>query len=131
MSNSPNSSPKPTDSELSILRVLWEQGDCTVRQVSDELNRDRETGYTTVLKLMQIMLEKGLVARDASQRTHVYRAKFSAERTQRQLVADLVHRAFGGSSQKLVMQALAAKKASKEELAEIQKLINEMKGGSK
>src|SRR3954462_2539210 len=122
---------KPTDSELSILHVLWERGASTVRQVAEELNRDRATGYTTVLKLMQIMLEKKLVARDESQRTHVYRARYSADRTQRQLVADLLHRAFGGSSQKMVMHALAANKASKQELAEIQKLIDSMKGGSR
>src|SRR5262245_4742516 len=123
-----SNAPRPTDAELSILRVLWEHGPSTVRQVSDELNRQRETGYTTVLKLMQIMTEKGLLLRDESSRTHVYRPKISQEKTLRQLVNDLLHRAFGGSAQKLVMQALAAKKASRAELDEIQKLIDEMKG---
>jgi BlaI family transcriptional regulator, penicillinase repressor len=121
---------RPTDFELAILRVLWELGPSTVRAVADELRRrdGRDAGYTTVLKLLQIMLDKHLVARDEAQRTHVYRARFSEEKTQRQLVADLLQRAFGGSSRKLVMQALAAKKASRSELDEIQKLIDGMKG---
>ena len=125
-------SPRPTDAELSILRVLWHKGPCTVREIADELNRDRPTnspaGYTTVLKLMQIMTEKGLLLRDESNRTHIYRPKLTEEKTLRQLVADLMHRAFGGSAQKLVMQALATKKASRQELDEIQKLIDQMKG---
>jgi BlaI family transcriptional regulator, penicillinase repressor len=125
--------PRPTDAELAILRVLWQQGPSTVRQVRDVLERSQLTGYTTVLKLLQIMIEKGLVARDESQRTHVYRASRSEGQTQRQLVGDLVHRAFGGSASKLVMQALATKKASADELAEIRKLIEnlerERKGG--
>jgi BlaI family transcriptional regulator, penicillinase repressor len=120
--------PRPTDAELAILRVLWNRGDSTVREVSDELNRQRVVGYTTVLKLMQIMTEKGLLLRDESSRTHVYRPKLSEEKTLRQLVQDLLHRAFGGSAQKLVMQALAAKKASPAELDQIQKLLDEMKG---
>jgi predicted transcriptional regulator len=125
------SQPIPTDLELSILRILWEQGPSTVRDVSNALNRDRATGYTTALKMLQIMLDKGLVTRDESERTHIYRAKSSQDKTQRQLVNDLLHRAFGGSAQKLVMQALSSNKASKEELAEIQKLIDSMKGGSR
>jgi BlaI family penicillinase repressor len=120
--------PRPTDAELAILRVLWNRGDSTVREVSDELNRQRVVGYTTVLKLMQIMTEKGLLLRDESSRTHVYRPKLSEEKTLRQLVQDLLYRAFGGSAQKLVMQALAAKKASPAELDQIQKLLDEMKG---
>jgi predicted transcriptional regulator len=120
--------PRPTDAELSILRVLWARGPSTVREVAAELNRDRPTGYTTVLKLMQIMTEKGLLLRDESNRTHVYRTRLSEEKTLRQIMQDLLHRAFGGSAQKLVMQALAAKKASRQELDEIQKLIDEMKG---
>ena len=122
------SAPRPTDAELAILRVLWTHGPSTVREIADELNHDRVVGYTTVLKLMQIMTDKGLLLRDQSNRTHVYRTKLSEERTLRQLVQDLLHRAFGGSAQKLVMQALAAKKASRAELDEIQKLIDEMKG---
>ncbi len=123
-----STSPRPTDAELSILRVLWSKGPSTVREIADEMNRDRHVGYTTVLKFMQIMTEKGLVLRDDSSRTHVYRPKLSEEKTLRQLVQDLLHRAFGGSAQKLVMQALAAKKASRAELDEIQKILDEMKG---
>src|SRR5215204_1722998 len=105
--------PRPTEAELSILRVLWTQGPCTVREVSEALNQDREVGYTTVLKLMQIMTQKGLLLRDQAKRTHVYRTKVSEDKTLRQITGDLLHRAFGGSAQKLVMQALAAKKASR------------------
>jgi predicted transcriptional regulator len=116
--------PRPTDAELAILRVLWERGPSTVRQVHDALGtRERQTGYTTALKLLQIMTEKGLVRRDDTDRTHVYQARLSEEQTQRQLVRDLLERAFGGSSSKLVLQALNAKRASAEELAEIRKLI--------
>lgn len=128
-----STAPRPTDAELNILRVLWVRGHSTVREVADELNRDRPAssaaaGYTTVLKLMQIMTDKGLLLRDESARTHVYRPRLSEEKTLRQLVQDLLHRAFGGSAQKLVMQALSAKKASRAELDEIRKLIDEMKG---
>jgi predicted transcriptional regulator len=114
---------KPTDAELAILRVLWELGPSTVRQVHDVLLRERPTAYTTALKLLQIMTEKGLVRRDETDRTHVYHARLSQEQTQRQLVRDLLDRAFGGSASKLVMQALAARRASPEELVEIRKLI--------
>lgn len=116
--------PRPTDAELAILRVLWERGPSTVRQVHEALGtRERQTAYTTALKLLQIMTEKGLVRRDETDRTHVYQARLSEEQTQRQLVRDLLERAFGGSSSKLVLQALNAKRASPEELAEIRKLI--------
>jgi BlaI family penicillinase repressor len=118
--------PRPTDAELAILRVLWHDGPSTVRQVRDVLERSQPTGYTTVLKLVQIMIEKGLVARDDSQRTHIYRASRSETQTQRQLIGDLASRAFGGSALKLVMQALATQKASAEELAEIRKLIENL-----
>ena len=118
--------PRPTDAELAILRELWVHGPSTVRQVRDILGRSQSTGYTTVLKLLQIMIEKGLVARDDSQRTHVYRASRTEAQTQRQLIGDLVGRAFGGSALKLVMQALATKKASATELAEIRKLIENL-----
>jgi len=116
--------PRPTDAELAILRVLWERGPSTVRQVYDVLNRERPTAYTTALKLLQIMTEKGLVRRDDTDRTHVFQARLSQEQTQRQLVRDLLDRAFGGSASKLVMQALAARRATPEELGEIQKLID-------
>jgi predicted transcriptional regulator len=119
----PKSSPKPTEGELSILAVLWERGPSTVRQVFEVLSRERDLGYTTVLKMLQIMQEKGLVARDESERTHVYRARESADATQATLVDDLMDRAFGGSAMKLVMHALASKKATQEELAEIRKLL--------
>src|SRR5262245_60347505 len=121
--------PRPTDAELAILRVLWQQGPSTVRQVRDVLEGSQPTLYTTVLKLLQIMTEKGLVARDESRRTHVYRASRSETRTQRQLVGDLARRAFGGSALKLAMQALATKKATTGELAEIRKLIDALERG--
>jgi predicted transcriptional regulator len=120
------SPPRPTDAELAILRVLWGRGPSTVREVHDELSHERGTGYTTVLKLLQIMFEKGLVERDESERAHVYRPRQSEEQAQRGLVTDLLDRAFGGSAQKLVMQALTAKKASPEELAEIRRLLDEL-----
>jgi predicted transcriptional regulator len=115
--------PRPTDAELAILRVLWEHGAATVRQVHDVLSRERPTAYTTALKMLQIMTDKGLVRRDESDRTHIYQARLSQEQTQRQLVRDLLDRAFGGSSSKLVMQALATRRASAEELSEIRKVL--------
>ena len=117
--------PKPTESELQILRVLWRLGSGTVRDVYNEMNAQRETGYTTVLKLMQIMTEKGLVIRDESERTHVYRAKVTADHTQKRMVKDLPDRVFDGSAAQLVQQALSAKGVSAEELAEIKKLLAE------
>src|SRR4051794_5541241 len=112
--------PRPTDTELEILRVLWTDGPSTVRHVHEALATTRTTGYTTTLKLMQIMAEKGLVTRDESARTHVYAAEWSQRQTQRQLVADLMRRAFGGSASALVMQALSAQPTSADELGEIQ-----------
>ena len=117
--------PRPTDAELAILQVLWQHGPSTVRQVHERLSGTRETGYTTTLKLMQIMAEKGLVTRDESARTHVYRARRSRDETQRQLVSDLLDRAFGGSAAALVMQALSAQPASAEELREIRRLLDD------
>jgi len=116
--------PRPTDAELAILRVLWDRGPSTVRQVHEVLGRERPAAYTTALKLLQIMIEKGLVERDERDRTHVYRARLSQEQTQRQLVRDLVDRAFGGSASKLVMQALASRRASPDELREIRRAID-------
>lgn len=121
--------PRPTDAELSILGVLWQRGPSTVRQVQEELGAD--TGYTTVLKFMQIMTEKGLVTRDESERTHIYQARLSEEETQRQLISDLLERAFSGSAKKLVLQALSTKRASAAELAEIRKLLDQLEGGSR
>jgi predicted transcriptional regulator len=120
--------PRPTDAELAILRILWQRGPSTVRQVHDALSRHRETGYTTILKLMQIMTEKGLVHRDESERTHIYQAKLSQEQTQQQLVTDLLEKAFGGSASQLVMQALATKPASADELARIRNLLDQLEG---
>jgi len=118
------SAPRPTDAELAILRVLWERGPSTVRQVHEVLVvRVGQTAYTTALKLLQIMTEKGLVRRDDTDRSHVYSPRLSEEQTQRQLVRDLLDRAFGGSSSKLVLQALNARRATPEELGEIRKLI--------
>ena len=117
------STPRPTDAELAILRVLWERGPSTVRQVHDVLVAERPTAYTTALKLLQIMTEKGLVRRDETDRTHVYTPRLTEEQTQRQLIRDLLDRAFGGSASKLVMQALNARRATPEELGEIRKLI--------
>jgi predicted transcriptional regulator len=118
--------PKPTEAELAILRVLWERGPSTVRDVQQALEDERGTGYTTALKLLQIMTDKGLVRRDDRERTHVYEAVLPAEATQRQLVRDLLDRAFGGSATQLVMQALSAERASKSDLAEIRKLLDEL-----
>ncbi len=116
---------RPTDAELAILQVLWNRGPSTVRQVHDALAAAQNTGYTTTLKLMQIMARKGLVTRDESERTHVYAARLGRSEIQRQLVADLLGRAFGGSATALVMQALRAQPASAEEMAEIQRVIRE------
>ena len=121
--------PRPTDAELAILRVLWRLGPSTVRTVHDELSHDQSTGYTTVLKLMQIMTEKGLVERDESERAHVYSARASEQKTQRQLVNDLLDRAFAGSMSKLVVQALSSQKASSDEIAAIRALLDSMEGG--
>jgi BlaI family transcriptional regulator, penicillinase repressor len=121
--------PRPTDAELAILRVLWERGPSTVRQVHDVLSRDRPAAYTTALKILQIMTEKGLVRRDETDRTHIYQARLSEEQTQRQLIRDLLDRAFGGSASKLVMQALAARRSTPEELGEIRKLIETRREG--
>ena len=118
---------KPTDAELAILRVLWAHGPSTVREVAREMGR--ESAYTTILKLLQIMTEKGLVRRDESPRTHVYEAALTEGDTQQQLVTDLLEKVFDGSASKLVMQALAAKKTSRKELAEIRKLLDQQRGG--
>jgi predicted transcriptional regulator len=115
--------PKPTEAELAILRVIWSQGPSTVRTIRDVLQRSRPTKYTTVLKLLQIMTVKGLVRREETSRTHVYAASLSESRTQRQLVRDLLDRAFGGSASTLVMQALATSRASASELKQIERLL--------
>lgn len=119
-----HSLPKPTDAELGILQVLWRMREGTVKEVQEKLSEG--TGYTTVLKFLQIMTEKGLVRRNESQRAHVYQATLSEDETQRQLVSGLLKRAFGGSTSKLVLQALASKKASASELVEIRRLIEQL-----
>lgn len=123
--------PRPTDAELEILKVLWQRGPSTVREVHDVLNATRPTGYTTVLKLMQIMSEKGLVSRDEEQRAHVYEARLAQEQTERQMVGDLLERVFDGSASKLVMQALATKKTSAGELTAIRQLLSEFEEEAK
>ena len=120
---------KPTDAELAILRVLWNRGPSTVRQVQDELSKSKKTGYTTVLKFMQIMVEKGLLRRDDSPYAHIYEARVPREQTQRSIVADIVDRVFEGSMSRLVMQALEAKHATSEELAEIRKVLKKYERG--
>ena len=120
---------RPTDAELEILNVLWERGPSTVREVQDVLHETKETGYTTVLKLMQIMAEKNLVERDETERAHRYRARLAKEHTQQQLVGDLLDRAFKGSAAQLVMHALASKKTSAEELKNIRKLLDDFERG--
>ena len=122
---------RPTEAELSILGVLWEGGPRSVRDIQRILNESRPTGYTTVLKLMQIMTEKGLVERDESQRPQIYRARYSQEQTQRQLLRDLLDRAFGGSVKDLVLQALATKRSSAEELEAIEELLDRFEGDKK
>jgi BlaI family penicillinase repressor len=121
----------PTDRELEILRVLWEFGPSTVRRVHEIVSEDSETGYTTSLKFMQIMLEKGLVVRDTSARTHIYSAVAEEANVQRQLAADLVNKAFGGSAQKLVMQALEEKQVPQREIIRIQRMLDELEGVAK
>src|SRR5207244_9467109 len=122
---------RPTKLELAILRVLWEAGPRSVRESQNSLNASKPTGYTTVLKMLQIMTEKGLVDRDETVRPQIYRAKYSQEQTQRNLVSDLLQRAFGGSVKALVMQALATRKSSPKDLDAIEKLLDRIEGGSK
>ena len=120
--------PRPTDAELEILKVLWRRGPSTVREVFETLGETRGTGYTTVLKLMQIMAEKGLVVRDESERAHRYEPAAPEDETQRRLVGDLLRRAFDGGAAKLVMQALSTERASAEELSEIRRMLDELEG---
>ena len=118
---------KPTESELEILQVLWEKGIASVRDVHEELSKTKDAGYTTTLKLMQIMNEKGLVKRDDSVKTHIYQAAVSREKTQKHLLGKMITTLFGGSTTELVLQALGNHEATEEELEEIQKLINNLK----
>jgi len=118
--------PRPTDAELAILRVLWDRGPSTVREVHEALRSSQSSGYTSVLKLLQIMTDKGLVVRDETNRAHVYGPKLSEQRTQLQLLGDLVDRAFAGSSAKLVLQALSGRRATREELRDIRALLDRL-----
>lgn len=121
------STPRPTDAELAILQVLWEHGPSSVREVHDVLSRERSFAYTTTLKFLQIMTDKGLVLREDQGRHHLYRARQPQKSTQRRLLRELIDRAFGGSISGLVMQALAAKRATPAELREIRRLLSSMK----
>jgi BlaI family penicillinase repressor len=118
---------KPTEGELEILQVLWDKGSATVRDVHEHINQYKESGYTTTLKLMQIMFEKGLVKRDDSSKTHIYKPNVNKEKTQQQMVGKMVDALFGGSASQLVMQALGSSQPSKEELEEIQQMLNNLK----
>ena len=126
MANSPTQ--RPTDAELAILGVLWQRGPSTVRDVHEQLAAESGVGYTTVLKLLQIMKAKQLVLRDESRKAHVYAAAVDKKPTQHRLIADLADRAFAGSTSRLVMQALSARPASEEELEEIRRLLDELSG---
>ncbi|MDQ7948236.1 MAG: BlaI/MecI/CopY family transcriptional regulator [Pedobacter sp.] len=117
---------KPTEGEMEILQVLWQQGDCTVREVHEALNK-KDAGYTTTLKLMQIMHEKGMVGRDTSAKTHIYKALINREKTQQQLVNKMIDNVFNGSAARLVMQALGNKNASKEEIDLIKEYLDKLK----
>ena len=117
--------PRPTQTELEILRVLWQRGPSSVREVHQIMLETRVAGYTTVLKLMQIMARKGLVVRDERERTHVYRVAFAQEQTQRQLLTDLLDRAFDGSASQLILQALASKRTSPDDMEEIRKMLDQ------
>ena len=123
--------PRPTDAELEILTVLWSTGPTTVREIHSVISRRRQAQYSTVLKFLQIMSEKGLVRRDEKQRAHIYEATRPREWTQRQLAGDLLERAFAGSAKALLLGALSARKATKGELAELRKLLNEYRKGER
>jgi len=122
---------RPTESELEILSILWSKGTCTVKEVYDEIAKTKETGYTTTLKLMQIMFEKGLVKREKSGKMHRYSPVLTAERTQSQLLDKLMDTAFGGSAMKLVMQALGNKKTTKSEIKELKDYLDKIEKGIK
>ena len=122
---------KPTQAELEVLRVLWDKGAVTVRQVHEELPREQETAYTTTLKIMQNMLEKGLLSRDESSRTHIYKAKVQEETMQKKLLGGFLSTAFGGSAKNLVMQVLGSQETTQDELNEIKELIAQIEGGVK
>ncbi len=123
-------SSQPTEVELWILRILWEQGRCTARQVHNRLTEVRDTNYSTTVKMLSVMLDKGLVRRDETVRPQVFRPAATRQRTQQRMLKDLIHKAYDGSAGSLVLQALASQKASPQELAEIRQLLNELEGGA-
>ncbi len=123
--------PKPTEGELEILQVIWEHGPSTVRFVNDQLSTQKKVGYTTTLKLMQIMADKGLLRRDTTGKTHIYDSAVSQQKTQQQLIDKLAVTAFGGSAMKLVMQALGNKKSTQKEIDEIRAFLDQLEGGEK
>ena len=118
---------KPTESELEILTILWNKENATVREVHEELSKTKDSGYTTTLKLLQIMFEKGLVTRDDSNKTHIYQPAVTRQKTQKQFLDKMINTLFAGSSTQLVLQALGNQKASKDELEEIQKYLDSLK----
>lgn len=122
----PRKKSHPTDAELDVLRVLWERGPATVREVYEVLSDARDMGYTSILKIMQIMFDKGLVSRDESQRSHVYRARLKRDATQRKLVGVLADKMFDGAMDQLVLQALNTRKLKPDEIAEVRRLLDEM-----
>ena len=118
---------KPTESELEILQILWDKENATVREVHEELSKNKDSGYTTTLKLLQIMFEKGLVTRDDSNKTHIYQPAVTKQKTQKQMLDKMINTLFAGSSTQLVLQALGNQKASKDEIDEIQKYLDNLK----
>jgi predicted transcriptional regulator len=123
--------PKPTDAEMEILHVLWKLEPATVRQIHEHLTKTKQAQYTTTLKQLQVMTEKGLVVRDESERSHVYRAAVARTEVQRQMTTHLIDRVFGGSARGMLMEALGAKKVSKKDLAELRQMIDDFEKGSK
>lgn len=124
-------SPKPTEAELEILQILWDSGPTTVRFVNDKLNLKKEVGYTTTLKIMQIMTEKNLLSRDEENKSHIYSAVYKKDETQKVLLDKFLESTFGGSASKLVLQALGNRKTSKKEIEEIRKFLDKIEGGKK
>ncbi|MFO7903865.1 MAG: BlaI/MecI/CopY family transcriptional regulator [Pirellulaceae bacterium] len=124
-------SPQPTEVELHILRILWEHGDLTARQIHNHLTKDRETNYSTTVKMLSVMLHKGLIQRNQSVRPQLFRAAATQKRTQQRILKDVIQKVYNGSAGSLVLHALESKKASPEELAEIRRLLNELEGSAK
>ena len=122
-------SPQPTEVELAILRVLWDRGPSSVREVHEVLQERRDTGYSTTLKMMQVMFDKGLLTRDESRRPQFYAPSVPEEQTQRQIVDDLIHKVFGGSARKLVLRAVRSEHVTADELAEIRRILKKVDGG--